>query len=120
MNHKLRALVRVDLMCSSATVYVTGCFTAMNYRALVPVIMRARALPTQPVIIVDVSQAKYLEQHAVRLLEDACQSLIPVDRPEVMRIIAPVPAGELIHPTSPSVSPAASAASISDLWRLVS
>jgi anti-anti-sigma regulatory factor len=87
MNYKLRALIKIDLEDRSAGIHVTGCFTSTNYRALVPVIRRAYALPGHPEVTVDISRAKHVDPSAAALLEAACAALSLPSPTRVIRII---------------------------------
>lgn len=102
MYDRLLTLIRVDLATNEATISVRGRFTTTNYRALVPLIRRARALPGNPTVTVDVSRAATVEADATRLLLEACHSLPPhpnahIDRhlnphwvPDLVRVIGTV------------------------------
>lgn len=74
MYDRLLTLIRVDLANNGATIFVRGRFTATNYRALVPLIRRAHALPGNPIVTVNITRASAVEPDAIRLLMDACRS----------------------------------------------
>lgn len=77
MYPRLRTLIRVDLSRNSVLLQVRGCFTTTNYRALVPMIRRAHALPGHPVVVVDITSAQRVDPAAASLLEDACRADSP-------------------------------------------
>lgn len=77
MYDRLLTLIRVDLANNEAMISVRGRFTTTNYRALVPLIRRARALPGNPIVTIDISRAATVEADATRLLLEACHSAPP-------------------------------------------
>ncbi len=69
MNHKLRVLIRLDIDRTSATLSVTGCLTESSAPALFPLIRRAGAMIKGPKIIVELDQAKHVDQAGIDLLK---------------------------------------------------
>lgn len=74
MYDRLLTLIRVDLTIHEATISIRGRLTTTNYRALLPLIKRAHALPGNPVVIIDLAPAASVDPHANRLLVEACHS----------------------------------------------
>ena len=77
LSDRLQARIRVDLLRNTATIFVRGRFTAINYRGLIPVIRRAHALPGHPLITIDITPTAGVDPLAADLLEAACGSLFP-------------------------------------------
>lgn len=112
MYDRLLTLIKVDLAINEATISVRGRFTTTNYRALVPLIRRARALPGNPTVTVDVSRAATVEADATRLLLEACHSLPPhlnahidlLGTPDPVRVIGAVMLSDTSRVASPVVA----------------
>ncbi|KNC17875.1 hypothetical protein AC792_13640 [Arthrobacter sp. RIT-PI-e] len=100
MYPRLRTLIKVDLTHRTAVLQVTGHLTTINYRALIPIIRRAHALPGNPSITIDTTQARFLDPAAIGLLKDACRKLssptpshtVPVQVIGALRSAEPHPA----------------------------
>lgn len=101
MHDRLLTLIRVDLARNEATLFVRGRFTTTNYRALVPLIRRARALPGNPMITVDISRAASVDSGATRLLLEACYPIPPQMSPAPVRITAPKAPSATSHVAPP-------------------
>ncbi|GAB3552245.1 hypothetical protein GCM10027404_22510 [Arthrobacter tumbae] len=76
MNHKLRVLVRLDVDRTAAVLAVNGCFTEINYRALLPIARRACALIGGLSVTVDLTGARHIEGNAIGSLEQALNMML--------------------------------------------
>jgi len=79
MYPRLQTVIKVDLAHNSAVLQVTGSLTTTTYRALIPMIRRAHALPGHPVVTVDLTFARLIDPAATALLTTAYRALITTD-----------------------------------------
>lgn len=103
VEHKLRVLVRLDLNPDVAVLEVTGCFTALNCRALAPIITRTAAMVGGQAITVDLTSATHIDPEAVTYLPEMgrpaqgplinlavlCPDILPLCRPAVLTCPTP-------------------------------
>ncbi|SDQ54169.1 hypothetical protein [Arthrobacter crystallopoietes] len=68
MEHSLNVCVCLDTDMSSVRIEVRGCVTARNYKALLPLLTRAKGLPADAQISLDLREAAHLEQDVLDAL----------------------------------------------------
>ncbi|MEX5258528.1 hypothetical protein [Kocuria arenosa] len=96
MDHKLSALVQIDLDGAYVRLAVTGCLTEANQHVLYPLVRRARMLIPPVTVSVDLSAAGHVEAAAVDLLRWAIDHDETADGASPVELL--VPNGLPTHP----------------------
>jgi len=69
VDHKLRALVRLDMDCASAAIKITGCLTDDSCKALFPLIRRLQGSSPHLTVTVDLTDATHIESRGLEMLQ---------------------------------------------------
>lgn len=89
MNHKLSVLVQVDLERTCCRLSVTGRLTEINQQALYPLIHKARTLPSDIRVVVDLTSARGAEGDALELLRRVVDSDDATDHAGPVQFLVP-------------------------------
>jgi hypothetical protein len=70
LNHKLRALIRVEIDPGQVILEASGCLTQANYPVLLHTIRRGRRLAPEQALIVDLRAASHIDPEVLMYLRD--------------------------------------------------